>query len=66
MPFQLTKRELELVALVVAGCPNKEAAPCPLQLDTVKHYLTNIFDKPGASSRLERALFALYNKLVAM
>ena len=67
VPFKLTRRELELVALVVAGCSNKEiAAQCSLQLDTVKHHLANIFDKTGASSRLELAIFAVNNKLVAM
>jgi two-component system, NarL family, nitrate/nitrite response regulator NarL len=67
VPFRLTKRELELVALVVSGYSNKEIAEqCSLQVNTVKHHLSNIFDKTGASSRLELALFALYNKLVAM
>jgi DNA-binding NarL/FixJ family response regulator len=33
--------------------------------DTVKRHLTNVFDKVGMSTRLELALFALKNKLVA-
>ena len=66
-PFRLTKRELEVIALIVAGYSNKEiAAQCSLRLNTVKHHLSNIFDKTGASSRLELALFAVYNNLVAM
>ena len=32
--------------------------------DTVKHHLTNIFDKAGVSSRLELGLFAVHHKLV--
>jgi len=35
-----------------------------LSEDTVKHHLTNIFDKVGVSSRLELALFAINNKIV--
>ena len=32
--------------------------------DTVKHHLTNIFNKVGVSNRLELALFAVHHKLV--
>jgi two-component system, NarL family, nitrate/nitrite response regulator NarL len=58
--FGLTARELEVVAAVVAAYSNKEIAD-RLQIShkTVKHHLTNIFDKLGVSNRLELALFAV-------
>jgi len=34
-----------------------------LSEDTVKHHLTNIFNKMGASNRLELALFAVHHRL---
>ena len=64
-PFGLTPRELELVRLVATGLSNKDIArQCSLREDTVKHHLSNIFDKTGVSTRLELALFALHNSLV--
>lgn len=63
--FGLTPRELQVLALVVAGYANKEiASKYDLSEDTVKHHLTNVFDKTGASNRLELALFAIHHKLV--
>lgn len=61
----LTKREMDIVALVVQGCPNKEIAKeLGIAEDTVKRHLTNIFDKVGTSTRLELALFAVDRQLV--
>ncbi len=63
--FGLTRRELQVLGVVVAGYTNKEiAARFSLSEDTVKHHLTNIFDKLGVSSRLELALFAINHHLV--
>jgi two-component system nitrate/nitrite response regulator NarL len=63
--FGLTKRELEIVASVVAGYSNKEIAKkFVISEDTVKHHVTNIFDKLGVYNRLELALFAIHNGLV--
>ena len=63
--FGLTPRELEIVAVIVAGYTNKEVAQkFSISEDTVKRHLTNIFDKLGVSNRLELALFALKNSLV--
>jgi DNA-binding NarL/FixJ family response regulator len=63
--FGLTRRETEILATIVAGLSNKEIAQrFQLSEDTVKHHLTNIFDKVGVSSRLELALFAINNHLV--
>ena len=62
--FGLTKREMEILAAIVAGLSNKEIARrFTLSEDTVKHHLTNIFDKVGVASRLELALFAINNRL---
>jgi two-component system nitrate/nitrite response regulator NarL len=58
--FGLTPRELEIVSAVVAGYANKEIAEYfKISEDTVKHHLSNIFDKVGVSTRLELALFAV-------
>lgn len=63
--FGLTKRELDIVGTIVEGYANKEIArKFSISEDTVKHHLTNIFDKAGVSSRLELALFAVHHKLV--
>lgn len=62
--YGLTRREIEILGTIVAGLSNKEIAQkFSLSEDTVKHHLTNIFDKVGVSSRLELALFAINNKL---
>ena len=64
-PFGLTARELEVVAGVVAGETNKEIAlRLALREDTVKHYLSKIFDKAGVFSRLELAVFALNHSML--
>jgi DNA-binding NarL/FixJ family response regulator len=58
--FGLTPRELEIVSAVVAGYSNREIAEYfKISEDTVKHHLSNIFDKLGVSTRLELALFAV-------
>ena len=62
--FGLTKREMDILTTIVAGLSNKEIARrFALSEDTVKHHLTNIFDKVGVASRLELALFAINNHL---
>ncbi len=63
--YGLTRREIEILGTIVAGLSNKEIAQkFSLSEDTVKHHLTNIFDKVGVSSRLELALFAINNHLI--
>lgn len=63
--FGLTKRELDVVGAIVGGFSNKDVArKFSISEDTVKHHLTNIFDKTGVSTRLELALFAVHHKLV--
>ncbi len=62
--FGLTRRELEIVGTIVAGFTNKDIAQkFSISEDTVKHHLTNIFDKVGVSTRLELALFAINHGL---
>lgn len=62
--YGLTKREMDILTTIVAGLSNKEIARrFTLSEDTVKHHLTNIFDKVGVASRLELALFAINNRL---
>jgi DNA-binding NarL/FixJ family response regulator len=63
--FGLTRRETQILGTIVAGLSNKEIAQkFTLSEDTVKHHLTNIFDKVGVSSRLELALYAINNHII--
>jgi two-component system, NarL family, nitrate/nitrite response regulator NarL len=63
--FGLTRRERQIVKLVLDAETNKGIAErLSVTEDTVKHHLTNIFDKTGASNRLELALFAVHHRLV--
>jgi two-component system, NarL family, nitrate/nitrite response regulator NarL len=62
--YGLTPRELQIVSAVVAGYANREIAEhFKISEDTVKHHLSNIFDKLGVSTRLELALFAVNQAL---
>src|SRR2546425_3526081 len=62
--FGLTPRELEVVAVIVGGYSNSDiAVKLSISEKTVKHHLTNIFEKLGVSNRLELALFALHHNL---
>lgn len=62
--FGLTRRELQIVSAVVSGRTNKETANrLGISEDTVKHHLSNIFDKTGVSTRLELAMFAVKHNL---
>ncbi len=63
---RLTPREMQIIALIVQGCKNKEIA---LQLGTkeqvIKNYLRGIYDKTGVSDRLELALFTIHHRVLA-
>jgi len=64
--YGLTPRELEIVTLVVAGYSNPDIAQrCTISEQTVKHHISNVFDKLGVSNRLELALFAVNHRLTA-
>jgi len=65
--YDLTPRERELIAAVVDGGSNSDiAAALKISAKTVKHHLTNIFQKVGVSNRLELALFAIQHRLPAV
>jgi DNA-binding NarL/FixJ family response regulator len=58
--YGLTPREHEIVLAIVAALSNREIADrLGISEKTVKHHLTNIFEKTGVSSRFELALLAL-------
>ena len=62
--FGLTRRETEVIALIVSGYTNKDIAQkFGISQHTVKHHLTNIFDKLGVSNRLELVLFTINHHL---
>jgi two-component system nitrate/nitrite response regulator NarL len=64
--FGLTRRELEIIGVILGGYSNADIArQFAISEKTVKHHLTNIFDKIGVSNRLELALFALHHGLEA-
>jgi len=60
----LTRREIQVALAVLDGASNREIAQkLGLGEQTVKNYLSNIFDKLGVSSRLELALYAVHHRL---
>jgi DNA-binding NarL/FixJ family response regulator len=63
---RLTPKEMQIVALIVQGCKNKDIAT---QLGTkeqvIKNYLRAIYDKIGVSDRLELALFTIHHRVLA-
>jgi DNA-binding NarL/FixJ family response regulator len=61
-PIKLSKRQSELVGLLVQGLKNKEiGASLGISEGTVKAYLTTLYEKVGARDRFELALFGLKN-----
>jgi two-component system, NarL family, nitrate/nitrite response regulator NarL len=62
--YGLTPRELEIISAIVAGYSNRDIAQkFSISEQTVKHHLTNTFDKLGVSTRLELALYAVNHGL---
>lgn len=62
--FGLTSRELEIIKAVVGGSTNREIAETfSISENTVKRHLSHIFNKLGASNRVELALFAAHHRL---
>jgi DNA-binding NarL/FixJ family response regulator len=56
---RLTPREREIVAAVAAGESNRDVAKrFSLAEGTVKHHISNVFDKLGVSNRAELAAYA--------
>jgi two-component system, NarL family, nitrate/nitrite response regulator NarL len=63
----LTPREREVIQEIVSGHSNKEIAEkLFISDDTVKHHLSNIFNKLGVFNRLELALFAIHHDLTGL
>jgi DNA-binding NarL/FixJ family response regulator len=63
--FGLTPREIEIARAVVAGYTNKEIARrSSISENTVKSHLLHIFNKLGASNRVELALFAAHHRVL--
>jgi len=55
-PTRLTRRELEVVALIDEGLSNKEIAQrLNIELPTVKHHVHNVIEKLGVRSRVQAA-----------
>ncbi len=58
--FGLTRRELQIIGALVDGQVNKDIANTfGISEYTVKHHLTNIYDKLGVYNRVELVLFAM-------
>jgi DNA-binding NarL/FixJ family response regulator len=63
--FGLTRREIEVVRGVVTGESNHQIATrLRITDNTVKRHLVNVFNKVGASNRVELAVFAVYHRLI--
>jgi two-component system, NarL family, response regulator LiaR len=63
--FDLTERELEVLALLVEGLSNPEIADrLVISRSTAKFHVSSILSKLGVSSRTEAVSVALQNKLV--
>ncbi|MFC2055753.1 response regulator [Chloroflexota bacterium] len=63
--FDLTKREREVLVLLVDSLSNREISQqLSIGMATVKYHLTNIFTKLGAKNRVEAVTIALDHHLV--
>jgi len=63
-PYGLSDRELQVVAGVMDGCSNVAiATSLSISDKTVKHHLTNIFDKLGIATRVQLARFVREHQL---
>ena len=63
---RLTPKEMQIVALIVQGCKNKDIAQMlGTKEQVIKNYLRSIYDKSGVSDRLELALFTIHHRVLA-
>ncbi|ABI67538.1 response regulator [Syntrophomonas wolfei] len=64
--IRLTKREKDVLTLLVKGNTNKEMAEVMfISEKTVKNHLTSIFRKLGVKDRTHAAIYALKNRIVS-
>jgi two-component system, NarL family, response regulator LiaR len=62
--FDLTRREKDILSLLIAGLTNEEiAANLTLGRSTVKTHLSHIFNKLGVTNRVEAVTLALQHHL---
>jgi len=62
----LTKRELEVLKLIARGATNREIAEqLFVSQGTVKNHVSSILNRLGLRDRMQAALFAIENNLVA-
>lgn len=62
--FGLTRRETQIIGALVDGQTNKDiAGTFGISEYTVKHHLTNVYDKLGVYNRVELVLFAMNHGL---
>jgi NarL family two-component system response regulator LiaR len=64
--FEMTDRELEILALIADGLNNREIADqLYVSRSTVKTHVSNILTKLGVSSRTEAVAYAIENNLIS-
>jgi DNA-binding NarL/FixJ family response regulator len=62
----ITGREKEVLAMLVAGCSNKEiAAPLGIEARTVKAHVAKLLRKVGVSNRVMLSVHAVKHSLVS-
>src|SRR5262249_13060047 len=62
--YGLTRREVQIIGALVDGQTNKDiAGTLRNSVYTVKHHLTNIYDKLGVYNRVQLVLFAMNHGL---
>lgn len=60
---RLSRKELQIIGLLLQGYKNKDIAEeLKNSEQVIKNYLRSIFDKTGVSDRLELALFTLHHR----
>jgi DNA-binding NarL/FixJ family response regulator len=65
-PYGLTDRQMQIVESVARALTNREiGSTLSISEETVKHHLTQIFNKTGVSTRLQLALLATKHELVS-
>lgn len=67
LPFELSKREIELLTLISSGLSNEEIANAlNISKRTVDKHIENIFTKTQAESRTLLAVFAVNENLICL